>query len=105
MDAGDGDDLLNSNGGDTMTGGDGADTFHFRDFRGGPGPDPYAMSVVTDFDPATDHLSIEADGYPPTLTSGPNADGTGTIIYADGVAVVDIQGVTVIDLDTITIVV
>ncbi|MCB1389141.1 MAG: hypothetical protein KDK12_08400 [Rhodobacteraceae bacterium] len=116
MEGGDGDDvLIASQIGSTMTGGEGADTFVYDDY------DTYqwdvdhhwyysAPTVITDFDPAEDHLELTVR-YPEVIHWGPDTEPVAppeitivddpennqTIIQVNGNAAMVLQGVTDFD--------
>ena len=87
-----GDDLLAGDEGDTLTGGEGVDTFAVIYPSNDAGP-----AVITDFDPTSETLTLEADnqfGTDPVVDIAATDDGTGSIITVDGVEFVVVQNTT-----------
>lgn len=101
---GDGDDLLRGTNGSLMTGGAGADQFEvILDTRGLPDGQSYPPARITDFDPATDSLSVQAIGVEDAgaLSVAVWADGLGSDILLGQTVVARVtggQGLTVADL-------
>lgn len=110
LDGGTGDDTLIGDQGDTLTGGDGADSFIVD-------ADAEALLesvLLTDFDPTTDTLTLNVDGLDvgdPTedgfgfdVETNDLSDGSGMEVVIQGVVVATLVGVTVADDITISVV-
>ena len=102
LNGGTGDDTLSAYVGATMTGGAGADVFGVKDWDGDG--TSTAPSVITDFDPSEDDLTLSAywtEGYTPSFDGTVQVvdweDGAGADIYLNGFVVAKVTGAAGLD--------